>query len=279
MRSSPLPEAVRPDIPGRGSVEHFYHFILSYFLPLDRYISKHHPDALLVRTCGPMDAWFDLLDPATKIVTQPVSRVDPESHDHSQTSRSLRSFENRLWNRKRLLAAGRASVLTRLGCALSPVAQRVTLVNRAPSLPFYLDEAEVTSSGAGRRSIPNIQALAEAIRLSVSVDVFEGEHLAPAEQVRRLSQTSILIGQHGAGLVHMIWMASGGVVIEILPQDIGGSQRGLFRVLARACGHSYVAISQEGSHAPVDVSEVIRVLSDRTLVNRRRGAEGRSRPA
>ena len=257
-----------PNIPGPGSAEHFYHFMLSYFLPLDRFIARHHPAALLVRTCGPMDAWFDVLDPTTTIAVAPASHVAEAARSSRQKNRSFRSFENRSWNRRRLIGDARTRVLARLGHARSSVHHGVTLINRAPSLPFYVEEAEIKYSGAERRSIPNIQALADALRVVVPVDLFEGEYLAPQEQIGRMQQTSILMGQHGAGLVHMIWMAKGGVVIEILPQDLGASQRGLFRALARVCGHSYVAINQEGWHTPVDVSEAVRVVADLPLVTR-----------
>jgi hypothetical protein len=250
-----------PNIPSGGSVEHFYHFLLSYFLPLDRYVARYHPAALLVRTCGPMDEWFALLDPATQIVAVPASEAAQQLRSSRQKRRPFPSLENRMWNRRRLVAAARTRVLARVGLAESVVKKGVTLINRAPSLPFYLDQAEVKTSGAERRSIPNIDALTDALRGVAPVDIFEGEYLTPREQIRRMRETSILMGQHGAGLVNMIWMEKGGVVIEVLPRDLGGSQRGLFRDLARVCGHSYVVINQEGWHAPVDVSEAARVVA------------------
>jgi capsular polysaccharide biosynthesis protein len=158
------------------------------------------------------------------------------------------------------IASARHGVLGRLNLPLSPPESRVTLINRAPSLPFYLTEAESRSSGADRRSIPNIADLAEALGGMVNLQLFEGEHLQAAEQVRAMSETTVLIGQHGAGLANMVWMAPGGVVVEILPKILGRNVRTLFRGLARSCGHTYVAVAQENGHAPVDIARVVRAV-------------------
>ncbi|WVQ78812.1 hypothetical protein IAT38_000903 [Cryptococcus sp. DSM 104549] len=43
--------------------------------------------------------------------------------------------------------------------------------------------------------------------------------LSHAEQVKAVSDADILIGVHGEGLTHQLWMPEGGVVIELFPPD------------------------------------------------------------
>ncbi len=172
------------------------------------------------------------------------------------------TLESQYRPRRRTIRAARKRILERLDLPLTPTKEGVTLINRAPSLPFYETDAVVKTSGAQRRSIPNFQALSEAIGRVVPVHTFEGEHLDPVSQVTIMSQTTILIGQHGAGLAHMVFMAPGGVVIEILPSKLRFLNVGkFFRTLARSCGHSYVVVTQDKRHSPVDVSQVLTALA------------------
>jgi hypothetical protein len=184
----------------------------------------------------------------------------------SEPALLIPSIESQFLPRGLLIRAVRVRLLERLELPLTPLHESVTLINRAPSLPFYETDAVVKTSGAQRRSIPNIQSLSDAVSNALGPTVplvsFEGEHLDPASQVRVMSETTILIGQHGAGLAHMVFMARGGVVIEILPWRLRLSKVGtFFRTLARSCGHSYVAVTQESRHAPVDVEKVLKALA------------------
>ena len=56
-------------------------------------------------------------------------------------------------------------------------------------------------------------------------------------QVALFAATATLVAQHGAALVNMVWMAPGGLVVEILPEM--GSARRIFPMLAAAWGPRY----------------------------------------
>ena len=182
MADSVAPIILLPHLPGggsRGSVEHFYHFLLSYFLPLEAYISRHQPTTLTVRDCGPLNPWFEVLPHQTDLVVRPAKVLAAERAAGSDNSLLIPSWEKRSWPRRRRLRGARARILQRLGLHTSQEGNRVTLINRAPSLPFYQDAAERKTSGADRRSIPNFQELADALGNTVPLHIFEGEHLQP----------------------------------------------------------------------------------------------------
>jgi len=50
-------------IPGqwRGSVEHSYHFLLGYLLPIVTWLEDRNRPACTLRDCGPMNSWLDLI--------------------------------------------------------------------------------------------------------------------------------------------------------------------------------------------------------------------------
>lgn len=258
------PEAVvlLPKVPRAGSVEHFYHFMMSYFLTLDAYIAVKKPESIVVRDCGPMNAWFDLLDPNTSFEIRPRTDFVADKTGDVPGAVHVMSLEIKSWAHASTIRAARKRVLGRHGVTPTrPSDRTLTLINRMPSLPFYREESENRTSGAERRSIPNYAELCQALTDVMPLRDFEGEHLTPREQIRRVNATSILVGQHGAGLTNMVWMTPGSRVVEILPDTmVSEVARGHFRDLAHACGHSYKMVRQVGNHTPADVEAVLRAV-------------------
>lgn len=250
-----------PNLPASGSPEHFYHFLLSYFLPLEDHLARHKPKRIELRDCGPMNAWFEMLQPGAAREIAPLASL-VEALSPTEVARAhLPSFEIDQPSRARRIARVRKRVLARLGLPTRPRQTHLTFINRLPSLPFYLEDAEIKTSGAERRSLPNFDELLQAVAAVSAVQGFAGEHLEPAEQVRLMSETSTLVGQHGAGLANMVWMRPGGHVVEILPDTLEGPlRRRLFRELAGLCGHTYACVSQADDHAHVHRDSVLQAL-------------------
>jgi hypothetical protein len=251
-----------PKIPRGGSVEHFYHFMMSYFLPLDDYIGREQPESIVVRDCGPMNPWFELLDPNTSIEIRPARQFASDESGKFPGAVYVKTLEIKSWAQARAIRAARKRILVRHGLGLTrPSDETLTLINRMPALPFYHEEADIRGSGAERRSLPNFAELRQALGEVMPLKVFEGEHLTPLEQVRQVNSTTMLVGQHGAGLTNVIWMTPGATVVEILPDTMTGKVgRGHIREIAQACGHSYRMVRQQDNHTPVDVAAVLRAV-------------------
>ena len=52
--------------------------------------------------------------------------------------------------------------------------------------------------------------------MNLPVEEVEFESLTPQEQIDVASQSTILVGAHGAGLSHTMFVQEGGAVVEIL---------------------------------------------------------------
>jgi capsular polysaccharide biosynthesis protein len=76
-------------------------------------------------------------------------------------------------------------------------------------------------------------------------EVFEGTGMPFAEQMRVFSETSVIVGPHGAGLVNC-FAATGAILIELIePRYLNGC----YYALADAAGHDYWFLMAESSGA------------------------------
>jgi hypothetical protein len=136
----------------------------------------------------------------------------------------------------------------------------ILVIDRASSNPYYASAAtEVKTSGRERRSVSNMEEVARALAAVGECRQVDAALLSPREQVQAFTTARVLVGQHGAGLANMVWMAPGSTVVEILP-PMGPKVLGLFRQLAAACGHRYACVRQPERHGPVAADEVVAAV-------------------
>jgi len=78
--------------------------------------------------------------------------------------------------------------------------------------------------------------------LNLPVEVVEFESLTPQEQIDVAGQSTILVGAHGAGLSHAMFVKEGGAVVEILMRQGFGQDyhKADFANLVRFYGKKYV---------------------------------------
>lgn len=141
-----------------------------------------------------------------------------------------------------------------------PSSAVLTYVNRQGTGRRHLNESshdslmdalyEIEGEGLARMSPLLLSRLANCLdqltdlsldqRLSPS-EVYDAkmEKLPKSEQLGLSSRTDILIGVHGNGLSHLMWMPRGSHIIEIFAKD--GFTRD-YEMLTRSLGHHYYAV-------------------------------------
>ncbi|WWC60350.1 uncharacterized protein I303_102921 [Kwoniella dejecticola CBS 10117] len=65
------------------------------------------------------------------------------------------------------------------------------------------------------------------------------EEMSYEDQIKLFASADIMIGVHGNGLTHQVWMAPGGVLVEIFPSGVFLRD---YQVVAQVVGHEHVAI-------------------------------------
>ncbi|KAK6348368.1 hypothetical protein TWF718_006164 [Orbilia javanica] len=102
----------------------------------------------------------------------------------------------------------------------------------------------------GSRKLTNSKELTDALIAAypkVNVNVVDMATLTLKEQIQLVVNTDVLVGVHGAGHTHVLFLPSGSTIVEILPSDL--QHRG-FRNLAGMRGIRYFS-----DHAPMSPSD------------------------
>jgi len=243
-----------------GSVQVFYHFLLGYFAPLTVWLKSTGVKRIAVRDCGPMNQWFDFLNKSVD-----VQIIKPGVALHAVAGNRTRhhvvtGLDYPSKHKRHRLIQARDSMRSLIPTVDSK-AFPILVIDRASSDDFHSGSlSETEMSGARRRSVPNLGKVCRELLTPGSFFVADMAHVAPEEQVALASHANVLIGQHGAGLTHMIWMPSGSTILEIHP-PLPDEAVDVFRLLAESLGHTYIRIPQSGVHAEVDQHLVKQALS------------------
>ena len=240
-----------------GSVQQYYHFLLGYLAPIHRWITHHPGKRIAVRDCGPMNRWFDVLRPETDIEIMTVGDVLHVLAGDLQPHRVLRGMdfptEFRALDLRSFATFTRRIAEKRVEATPSPVDVLVT--DRASSDDFFASPAaEWPESGSQKRSVPNLTKVVSTWT-DLKVHVLDGATCGIYEQILLHGTAKVLVGQHGAGLTNMLWMAPGSAVVEILP-PMPDDATDIFGNLARALGLHHFTVTQNSVHSSVKIEEL-----------------------
>ncbi|HAN71987.1 MAG TPA: hypothetical protein DCQ36_10445 [Actinobacteria bacterium] len=241
-----------------GSVQQFYHFLLGYLAPVALWVREHPDVAISMRGCGPMDPWLALVGERVDLEVIPPGTALHMVVGDRMAHKVLPGLDDpSAFDRDSLL---RGADAIRELMDLPPGGSggpHTIVIDRATSEDFYHGPASETHmSGGERRSTPNLRDVVDLVHGAEVVDL---ARIEPKDQIRLMGSTTVLVGQHGAGLVHMLWMTPGSLIVEIAP-PLPPEVVHLFEQLARCLGHRYVRVPQETVHAPVDLEAIARAI-------------------
>lgn len=242
-----------------GSVQQFYHFLLGYLMPVALWVRSHPGVAISMRGCGPMDPWLALVGEHVDLDVIPPGTALHMIVGDRMAHEVLPGMDDPAHFNRDALLRGAAAVRELLDAPLQSgvTKPRTVIIDRATSEEFYHGPASETHmSGGERRSTPNLAGLTSLLPDSEVVDL---ARIEPKDQIRLMESVTVLVGQHGAGLVHMLWMTPGSLVVEIAP-PLPPEVVDLFEQLAECLGHRYVRLAQETVHAPVDIGAVAQAV-------------------
>ena len=139
---------------------------------------------------------------------------------------------------------------------------QVLVIQRKPYLRHGLDHPNLF-----QRILTNEAELLTALTRNISQDLFNVksvymEELDICDQVKVAHSADILIGVHGAGLVHSWWMRESGALLELAP--LTKLDRPTYKVLAGLTGKKYYSVilknSPQKHQTSVSISAVLELL-------------------
>jgi hypothetical protein len=270
-----------------GSIEHFYHFVLGYLLPLGSYMTRERISqdrVMLLCSCGPFDRLMQELALPGLILCERqthakskamILRLADADVDEIRGLDSGQLLEDQVVYDVAGVRAGIAFVRQRLALAIAEARRaieadwvaspRIVLIERGEPDPFYASpicndvNPIYRTAGKQRRMIGNHAAL--AIELAGAYRGLRNvmlEGMPLAAQIALFECADVVIAQHGAALANVIWMRPDAGVIEIDPNT--GSF--VFTHLARLSGLHYQRIGQPGGDfGDVAIDEVVATVA------------------
>ena len=115
------------------------------------------------------------------------------------------------------------------------------------------------------RVLSNGNEMVSAIRkkFSANVTVIYPEDLDMCQQIQMAHDADILIGVHGAGLVHSWWLRDSALLLELVPREMLANPT--FKMLTMLAGRQYIEYIIDHDHRTtviVNVTEVVSILTN-----------------
>jgi len=272
-----------------GSVEHYFHFLLGFMIPLTLFHEKiiaHDIYKIYVRNCSLMDNHIKAiglkdviildkflhrkikLDKSIKPNYKPLKFIklygydDPDYYNYEQFCKARSLIEKRLY----IDIKENNHILNNNISKRNP---NIVIVDRENPHPFYnSDECEVKGAGSIRRSIRNIDHIYKKISsLCPNTLLVTLANKSLAYQIALFQHADIIISQHGAALANLIWCKPNTTLIEIHPSDLGKkiSNTNFFRNLAACMKIDYKRVDQKHIHSDVDTNLILKKIRTGTL--------------
>ena len=255
-----------------GRPDRFFHFLIGYLAPTLYALTDAQLDGPLgVRSVGALDRlWSGCRIPPVQVIS-PEDFADAAGQAHVRLA--ARGFDSPQAHATAPWPMVRRAVTAAFGVDFSdeerPPGRRILLVERGSGVSGT--GALGDRSGAARRSLPNADAIADALRPLGDLRILAMEGLSLVEQMHAFRDADIIVAQHGAALGNMLWTRPGTRLVEIVtPEKVNVLANFLDGLRA-----DVIQVGQEDAHASVDVEAVVAAVEapdERERRAKRRGA-------
>lgn len=267
----PLAAVARP-ANRTGRPDRFFHFLIGYLAPtLYALCDAELEGPLGVRSVGTLDRlWEQCQVPRIQVIA-------PDAFDQvaeqAQVRLAARGFDSPQAHAAAPWPMVRRAVTSAFGVDFGederPAGRRILLVERSGAAPGSGELGD--RSGAARRSLPNADEIADALRSLGDLRIQAMEELTLVEQMHAFRDADVIVAQHGAALGNMLWTRPGTRLVEIVtPEKVN-----VFANFLDALRTDVIQIGQDDGHAPVDVDAVVTAVDapdERERRAKRRGA-------
>lgn len=255
-----------------------YHFLIGHLFPLYHQVENHSGNAVRVQSFGEFDKWLNLIDTKKKLRITNPSMILRDLANNSD-KRLLRNYidlpylvkfkTHNYWDRFEYFDN---RPIPEIAAKLVALANEngSEQIHSEESIEYLILDRKVNAAAQESpqtRVISNLGELKSSLANLGNSNLIFGPEYEPAEMIRRVNQSKVLIGQTGAGLTHMLWLSPGSLVIELTISPSAKVEvpawKDCYAALAARLGHRYMRIEVQNSwNEPIDAELVARKIND-----------------
>lgn len=261
-----------------GSIQHYYHFLLGYLLPLvhwlfvEKNISNYEniyidDPKIMKKHLGvifPEKVKFYRDDFCSEVkIAKTLYGFDQKDHY------PINSIKESTKELKKLLSSAQTFDKENNDNVKKG---KILVIDRCKPDEFYKsDECQRKGSGSDRRSTPNLINIKNLIK-KYDYKFINLEDESLKNQIELFGGHEFIVAQHGAALSNIIFCNLNSIIIEIRPRrDESDSflsvsqyeQQNHFENLSKSLGLEYFEVFQEHNHSEFNIDEIVDIIKQK----------------
>jgi len=247
-------------VPGNrwGSVTHYYHFLLGFFLPF---------------VCEEMNQSIDceFLFPHSKSMNRHLLFLNEigfsaQIHEEGSHQSELEQRTYIGWDHESLYEYAQIEKVVdflrsklKLAKIEEKTNRRIVIVDRSVT---NREEGDFDTYGIDRRATPNLFKLGERLGDNWEISYVCLEDASLLDQIELFGRADIVVAQHGAALANLVWCQPKTRVFEISDSQVRSPA---FEQLSKRMKLIYTKVQQSTSHAEIDIAHLANLVENSTL--------------
>jgi len=253
-RTSNRQEIVRV-IPGNrwGSVTHYYHFLLGFFLP---FVCEEMNESINCKFLFPDSRSMNrhllsLNEIGFSIEIHQDGSDESDSEQRTYIGWDHESFYEYAQIEKVVDFLRNKLKLTKFEEKTKP---KIVIVDRSVSTSR---EGDSDTYGIDRRATPNLVELQQRLGDNWEISYVHLEEATLSDQIKLFGSADVVVAQHGAALANLVWCRPNTRVFEISDSEIRSPA---FEKLSKRMKLIYTKVWQATSHAEVDIEHLANLI-------------------
>jgi hypothetical protein len=260
LKSTPKRKKTLRIIPGNrwGSVTHYYHFLLGFFLP---FVCEEIDDSINCKFSFPN---LRLMNRHLLFLKEVGFSVEIHEDGSHQSELEQRTYIG--WDHESLYEDAQIEKVVdflrsklKLAKFEEKTNRRIVIVDRSVT---NREEGDIDTYGIDRRATPNLFELEERLGENWEISYVRLEEASLFDQIKLFGSADIVVAQHGAALANLVWCQPKTRVFEISDSEIRSPA---FEKLSKRMKLNYMKVQQATSHAEIDIEHLANLIESSTL--------------
>jgi hypothetical protein len=247
-------------VPGNrwGSVTHYYHFLLGFFLP---FVCEEMNQSV---NCEFLFPHSNSMNRHLLFLNEIGFSVEIHEEGSHQSELQQRTYIG--WDHESLYEYAQIEKVVdflrsklKLSKFEEKTNRKIVIVDRSLT---NREEGDIDTYGIDRRATPNLFKLGERLGDNWEKSYVHLEEASLIDQIKLFGSADIIVAQHGAALANLVWCQPKTRVFEISDSEVRSPA---FEKLSKRMKLIYTKVQQSTSHAEIDIEHLAKLIEGSTL--------------